>query len=86
MALQGRQPPKGLLHHLDRGSQYASTDYQQALAARGIECSMSRKGNCWDNAVVESFFSSLKQELVYQTDFATRQQARSALFEYIEVF
>ncbi|SEU17997.1 Transposase InsO and inactivated derivatives [Stigmatella erecta] len=86
MALQGRQPPKGLIHHSDRGSQYASADYQQVLAARGIECSMSRKGNCWDNAVVESFFSSLKQELVYRTDFATRQQARLALFEYIEVF
>jgi putative transposase len=77
MALKGRQPPRGLLHHSDGGSQYASTDYQQALAARGIECSMSRKGNCWDNAVVESFFSS---------DFATHEQARLALFEYIEVF
>jgi len=86
MALKGRQPPRGLLHHSDRGSQYASTDYQQALAARGIECSMSRKGNCWDNAVVESFFSTLKQELVYTTDFATHEQARLALFEYIEVF
>ncbi|HLM43525.1 MAG TPA: IS3 family transposase [Myxococcaceae bacterium] len=86
MALKGRQPPQGLLHHSDRGSQYASTDYQQALAARGIQCSMSRKGNCWDNAVVESFFSSLKQELVYTTDFATHEQARLALFEYIEVF
>ncbi|HEX8822873.1 MAG TPA: IS3 family transposase [Archangium sp.] len=86
MALKGRQPPRGLLHHSDRGSQYASTDYQQALAARGIQCSMSRKGNCWDNAVVESFFSSLKLELVYTTDFATQEQARLALFEYIEVF
>ncbi|QRK05536.1 IS3 family transposase [Archangium violaceum] len=86
MALEGRQPPQGLLHHSDRGSQYASTDYQQALAARGIQCSMSRKGNCWDNAVVESFFSSLKQELVYTTAFATHEQARLALFEYIEVF
>ncbi|MFY0524713.1 IS3 family transposase [Archangium gephyra] len=86
MALKGRQPPQGLLHHSDRGSQYASTDYQQALAARGIQCSMSRKGNCWDNAVVESFFSSLKQELVYTTAFATHEQARLALFEYIEVF
>jgi transposase InsO family protein len=86
MALQGRQPPRGLLHHSDRGSQYASTDYHQALAARGIQCSMSRKGNCWDNAVVESFFSSLKLELVYTTDFATHEQARLALFEYIEVF
>ena len=86
MALHGRQPPRGLLHHSDRGSQYASADYRQALAARGIECSMSRKGNCWDNAVVESFFSTLKQELVYTTDFATHEQARLALFEYIEVF
>ncbi|MDC0708749.1 IS3 family transposase [Stigmatella sp. ncwal1] len=86
MALEGRQPPKGLIHHSDRGSQYASAEYQQALASRGIQCSMSRKGNCWDNAVVESFFSSLKMELVYQTQFDTRHQARSALFEYIEVF
>ena len=86
MALEGRQPPKGLIHHSDRGSQYASAEYRQALASRGLQCSMSRKGNCWDNAVVESFFSSLKQELVYPTDFATRHQARSALFEYIEVF
>jgi putative transposase len=86
MALESRQPPQGLLHHSDRGSQYASAQYQEALAHRGIRCSMSRKGNCWDNAVVESFFSSLKKELVYQTQFATRQQARSAIFEYLEVF
>jgi len=86
MALEGRQPPQGLIHHSDRGSQYASAEYRQALASRGIQCSMSRKGNCWDNAVVESFFSSLKMELVYLTDFVTRHQARSALFEYIEVF
>ena len=86
MALQGRQPPQGLLHHSDRGSQYASTRYQQALACRGIHCSMSRKGNCWDNAVAESFFSSLKMELVYLKDFSSRHQARSAIFEYIEVF
>ena len=86
MALCSRQPPRGLLHHSDRGRQYASEDYQQALAARGIECCMSRKGNCWDNAVVESFFSTLKQELVYRTDFDTHEQARLALFEYIEAF
>jgi putative transposase len=86
MALKGRQPPRGLVHHSDRGSQYASDDYQQALASRGIQCSMSRKGNCWDNAVAESFFSSLKMELVHDADFATREQARAALFEYIEVF
>jgi putative transposase len=70
--------------HIDR--HLVLSGLEMALASRGIECSMSRKGNCWDNAVVESFFSSLKQELVYRTDFATRQQARSALFEYIEVF
>ena len=86
MALKGRRPGRGLLHHSDRGSQYASIDYQQALAARGIQCSMSRKGNCWDNAVAESFFSSLKMELVHDADFATHEQARTALFEYIEVF
>jgi putative transposase len=86
MALEGRQPPQGLIHHSDRGSQYASAEYRQALASRGIQCSMSRKGNCWDNAVVESFFSSLKQELVYTTAFDTRHQARAELFEYIEVF
>jgi transposase InsO family protein len=86
MALQGRKPPQGLIHHSDRGSQYASAEYRQALASRGIHCSMSRKGNCWDNAVVESFFSSLKMELIYLTDFTTRHQARSALFEYLEVF
>jgi transposase InsO family protein len=86
MALQGRQPPQGLIHHSDRGSQYASAEYRQALASRDIQCSMSRKGNCWDNAVVESFFSSLKMELVYLTDFTSRHQARSAIFEYLEVF
>jgi transposase InsO family protein len=86
MALEGRKPPQGLIHHSDRGSQYASAEYRQALACRGIQCSMSRKGNCWDNAVVESFFSSLKMELVYLTDFVTRHQARSAIFEYLEVF
>ena len=86
MALQSRQPPRGLLLHSDRGSQYASEDYQRLLAARGIQCSMSRKGNCWDNAVAESFFSSLKMELVHDADLATHEQARAALFEYIEVF
>jgi putative transposase len=86
MALEGRQPPEGLIHHSDRGSQYASGEYQRALTSRGLQCSMSRKGNCWDNAVAESFFSSLKMELVYLVDFSTRHQARSAIFEYIEVF
>jgi transposase InsO family protein len=84
MALLGRPAPA--LHHSDRGSQYASEDYRRLLEQRGITCSMSRKGNCWDNAVVESFFSTLKQELVYLSTFKTRQQAQLALFEYIEVF
>ena len=84
MALLGRPAPA--LHHSDRGSQYASEDYRHLLEQRGITCSMSRKGNCWDNAVVESFFSSLKQELVYLTTFKTHQEAKPALFEYIEVF
>jgi transposase InsO family protein len=84
MALLGRKAPA--LHHSDRGSQYASEDYRRLLEQRGITCSMSRKGNCWDNAVVESFFSSLKQELVYLSTFNTRQEAQLALFEYIEVF
>src|SRR5438874_4670064 len=76
MALQDRQPPQGLLHHSDRGSQYASHDYQQLLAVHGIQSSMSRKGNCWDNAVAESFFATLKVELVYQRQWSTRTQAR----------
>ncbi|RKG47745.1 IS3 family transposase [Corallococcus sp. AB011P] len=84
MALAGRQAP--VLYHSDRGSQYASEDYQARLAKRGITCSMSRKGNCWDNAVVESFFSSVKMELVHTRSFRTRQEARLALFEYMEVF
>jgi len=86
MALGHRRPRPGLLHHSDRGSQYASGDYQQALAAEGIVGSMSRRGNCWDNAVAESFFATLKVELVYDTTWATRAEARSALFEYIEIF
>lgn len=86
MALEQRQPAAGLVHHSDQGSQYASADYQQALKVSGLQCSMSRKGNCWGNAVAESFFSTLKTELVYHTDFTTRQQARSESFEYIEVF
>ena len=86
MALKGRQPPHGLLHHSDRGSQSASEDSQHLLEARGIQCSMSRKGNCWDNAVAESFFSSLKMERVHEADFATHEQARAAVFESIEVF
>lgn len=86
MAIQNRHPKAGLLCHSDRGSQYASEDYQQALKEAGIVCSMSRRGNCWDNAVVESFFSSLKRECVYRHRFATRAEARTVLFDYIEVW
>jgi putative transposase len=86
MALAQRRPPRGLIHHSDRGSQYASADYQQLLAAYGIRPSMSRRGDCWDNAVAESFFASLKLELVYQVQWPSRAAARTALFEYLELF
>jgi transposase InsO family protein len=86
MALGRRRPPEGLLHHSDRGSQYASKDYRAALAAHGIVCSMSRRGDCWDNAVAESFFSTLKMELVYETAWRTRADACVEVFEYVEVF
>ena len=86
MAIAARAPTVGLLHHSDRGSQYASGDYRAALEAAGIACSMSRKGNCWDNAVAESFFGTIKTELVHHEDWATRADARSAIFDYIEVF
>ncbi len=77
MARARRSPLAGLLHHSDRGSQYASTEYQADLLAGLMICSMSRKGNCWDNAVAESFFSTLKIELVYRTEFTTRAAARA---------
>ena len=86
MAAQQRTPTAGLLHHSDRGSQYASGDYQQALRDYGMVCSMSRKGNCWDNAVMESWFHTLKVEMVHDTKFATRREATAAIFEYMEVF
>lgn len=86
MAVKNRRPPPNLIHHSDRGSQYASDDFQELLDEYGMICSMSRKGNCWDNAVAESFFRSLKTELVHHEDFATREEARLAIFEYIEVF
>jgi len=86
MALTARQPPQGLLHHSDRGSQYLSYEYQQLLAAHGLLSSMSRKGNCWDNAVAESFFATLKLELAYRSHWRSRTQARSEVFEYIELF
>jgi putative transposase len=86
MALLSRKPETGLLCHSDRGSQYASDDYQKALKKAGAICSMSRKGNCYDNAPAESFFASLKRELVYRTTFETRTEARTALFEWIAVW
>ena len=86
MALTQRRPSGPLLHHSDRGVQYACDEYQALLARHGIECSMSRRGNCYDNAVVESFFGTLKTELIHHHTYATRNQARLALFEYLEVF
>jgi putative transposase len=86
MALTSRRPEAGLLCHSDRGSQYASSDYQKALQQAGVLCSMSRKGNCYDNAPTESFFASLKRELVYRTWFASRKEARAAIFEWIAVW
>ena len=86
MALATRRPPPGLVHHTDRGCQYASAEYRAVLERNGAIASMSRKGNCWDNAVAESFFASLKVELVRDEDFLTREQARREIFEYIEVF
>jgi transposase InsO family protein len=86
MAIQRRLPGEELLAHSDRGSQYASDHYQSLLTKHGIECSMSRHADCWDNAPMESFFATLKKELVHDADFATRAQARAAIFEYIEVF
>ena len=85
-ALGQREATQGLLHHTDRGSQYASNDYQRLLGRHGFEGSMSRKGNCWDNAVAESFFATLKKDLVHRVRFRTRAEARSQLFEYIEMF
>lgn len=81
-----RQPIAGLICHSDRGSQYASGDYQTLLSQAGAICSMSRKGNCYDNAPVESFFASLKRELIYRRSFATRDEARCAVFEWIAVW
>ncbi len=86
MAIDTRQPSCGLLFHSDRGSQYAASDFQALLNQYEINCSMSRRGNCWDNAPMESFFDTLKTELIYQQKFKTREQARSAIFEYIECF
>lgn len=86
MAINRRKPERGLIHHSDRGSQYACPDYQRLLKAHGMISSMSRKGDCWDNAVVESFFRSLKTEFVYFEEFQTREEGKSKTFEWVEVF
>lgn len=86
MALMRRKVRSPLLLHSDQGSQYAAADYRAMLAENGIECSMSRKGNCWDNAVAESFFHTLKTELVHHEDYRSRSEAKASIFEYIEVF
>jgi putative transposase len=86
MALNRRRPASGLLHHSDRGVQYTSSEYQKKLKENGITCSMSRSGNCYDNAAMESFWSTLKREEVDGQDYATHEQAKASIFEYIEVF
>ena len=86
MALTHRQPPTGLIFHSDRGVQYASADYRQALKAAGLVASMSRKANCYDNAAMEAFWSTLKLELVYRRQFQDAAEVRHALFDYVEVF
>ena len=86
MALQRYRPPEGLIHHSDRGVQYAAEPYRQVLERHGITQSMSRRGNCLDNAPMESFFASLKKEHVHHVRFRTRAEAKAAVFDYIEVF
>jgi transposase InsO family protein len=86
MAVARRLPGEGLLAHTDRGSQYASAHYQRLLHKHGIECSMSKRGDCWDNALMESFFASLKKELVHHEDYQSRAEARASIFEHIETF
>jgi len=86
MAIQNRQPRTGLIWHTDRGSQYASDEHKKLLKKYGIVQSMSRRGNCYDNAVSESFFHSLKTELTHHIKFETRSQANQAIFQYIEIF
>jgi transposase InsO family protein len=86
MAIEKRRPDPGLLHHSDRGVQYACQAYRSFLDRQQIEASMSRPGNCYDNAVMESFFGTLKTELIYHEKYQTRAQARLSIFEYIEVF
>jgi putative transposase len=86
MALWRRGFPRGMIFHSDRGSQYCSKEYQKMLKIYGLVCSMSRKGNCWDNAIAESFFHSIKVELIYTEKYATRKIAKQSIFQYIEVY
>jgi len=86
MALWSRKPKRGLIWHTDRGSQYCSGSHRKIISDHGIQQSMSRKGNCWDNSVSESFFHSLKVELIYQHSFRSREDAKRAIFSYIEIF
>lgn len=86
LAVMRRNPPPGLIHHSDRGSQYASNDFQALLDKHGAICSMSRKGNCWDNAPAESFFAVLKRAVVFHNQYQTRAEARQSIFDYIERF
>jgi putative transposase len=86
MALSRRQPGRGVLHHSDRGSQYAAEAFQQLLHDHGMTCSMSRKGDCWDNAVVESFNATIKTELINRTKWRTREDVRAAIYKYIETW
>ncbi len=85
-AVSRQKPPEGLIHHSDRGRQYASYDYQDLLKRYGMTPSMSRSGNCYDNAFMESFFGTLKREWVHERRYRTRQEARLSIFEYVEVF
>lgn len=86
MAYERKKPAQGLIHHSDRGSQYCSNTYQKLLKSYRMTASMSRKGNCWDNAPMESFFASLKTECIYQQRLKTREQTKALIFDYIEVF
>jgi len=86
MAVAAREPERGQLHHSDRGGHYAGVAYKAQLTRYGMQQSMSRRGDCWDNAVVESFFASLKGEWLYPAQLRTRRQARRMIFEYVEVF
>jgi putative transposase len=86
MALARRQPAHGILHHSDRGSQYAGKAFQKLLKRHGMICSMSRKADCWDNAVIESFNATIKTKLIHRTKWRTREEARAGVYRYIETW